>query len=38
MGFYGCEKCGKQFNQKGHYNRDISKKIHCINEIIHLIF
>ena len=32
MVFYNCEKCGKQFNQKGHYNKHISKKIPCINE------
>ena len=32
MIFYSCEKCGKQFNQKGHYNKHISKKIPCINE------
>ena len=32
MVFYSCEKCGKQFNQKGHYNKHISKKIPCINE------
>jgi adenine-specific DNA-methyltransferase len=32
MVIYSCEKCGKQFNQKGHYNKHISKKIPCINE------
>ena len=32
MVFYSCEKCGKPFNQKGHYNKHISKKIPCINE------
>jgi len=32
MVFYSCEKCGRQFNQKGHYNKHINKKLHCINE------
>jgi adenine-specific DNA-methyltransferase len=32
MVFYSCEKCGKQFNQKGHYNKHIHKKLPCINE------
>ena len=32
MVFYSCEKCGKQFNQKGHYNKHINKKLPCINE------
>ena len=26
MVFYSCEKCGKQFSQKGHYNKHINKK------------
>jgi len=32
MVFYSCEKCGKQFNQKGHYNKHINKKLFCVNE------
>lgn len=32
MVLYSCEKCGKQFNQKGHYNKHINKKNPCINE------
>ena len=32
MVFYSCEKCGKQFSQKGHYNKHINKKLPCINE------
>ena len=32
MVFYNCEKCGKQFNQKGHYTKHINKKLPCINE------
>ena len=27
MVFYNCEKCGKQFNQKGHYTKHINKKL-----------
>src|SRR3989344_2840153 len=27
MVFYNCEKCGKQFSQKGHYNKHINKKL-----------
>ena len=27
-----CEKCGKQFSQKGHYNKHINKKLPCVNE------
>src|SRR3989344_1950247 len=33
MVFYNCEKCGKQFSQKGHYNKHINKKLPCINEM-----
>ena len=33
MVFYSCEKCGKQFSQKGHYNKHINKKLPCINEM-----
>ena len=29
---YSCEKCGKQFCQKGHYNKHINKKLPCVNE------
>ena len=32
MVYYSCEKCGKQFNQKGHYNKHINKKLPCVNE------
>jgi len=32
MFFYSCEKCGKQFSQKWHYNKHIDKKLSCINE------
>ena len=32
MVYYSCEKCGKQFIQKGHYNKHINKKLPCINE------
>ena len=32
MVFYNCEKCGKQFSQKGHYNKHINKKLQCVNE------
>jgi len=32
MVFYSCEKCGKQFSQKGHYNKHINKKLPCVNE------
>jgi ABC-type multidrug transport system fused ATPase/permease subunit len=29
---YSCEKCGKQFSQKGHYNKHLNKKLPCVNE------
>jgi DNA (cytosine-5)-methyltransferase 1 len=29
---YSCEKCGKEFTQKGHYNRHVNKKSPCVNE------
>ncbi len=32
MVFYSCEKCGKQFSQKGHYNKHTNKKLPCVNE------
>ena len=28
---YHCEKCGKPFTQKGHYNKHIHKKLPCIH-------
>ena len=30
---YTCEKCGKDFKQKGHYATHINKKNPCINEL-----
>jgi hypothetical protein len=32
MGNYFCEKCGKEFTQKGHYNKHSTKKNPCIIE------
>ena len=32
MVVYSCEKCGKQFSQKGHFNKHINKKLPCVNE------
>jgi len=32
MVIYSCEKCGKQFSQKGHYNKHMNKKLRCVNE------
>ena len=29
---YSCDKCGKEFTQKGHYTTHINKKNPCINE------
>ena len=29
---YSCEKCGKEFTQKGHYTKHINKKNSCISE------
>ena len=29
---YGCEKCGKEFSQKGHYTKHLNKKNPCIIE------
>jgi site-specific DNA-cytosine methylase len=29
---YSCEKCGKEFNQKGHYTKHINKKNPCVIE------
>ena len=31
MIYYSCEKCNKQFTQKGHYNKHINKKLSCVN-------
>jgi len=32
MVIYSCEKCGKEFNQKSHYQKHMMKKLPCINE------
>ena len=32
MSKYTCEKCGKEFKQKGHYKIHLNKKKPCINE------
>ncbi len=29
---YSCEKCGKEFSQKGHYTKHLNKKNPCISE------
>ena len=29
---YSCEKCGKQFSQKGHYTKHLNKKNPCVVE------
>ena len=29
---YTCEKCGREFQQKGHHSRHMNKKISCIQE------
>ena len=29
---YSCEKCGKEFNQKGHYTKHLNKKNPCVIE------
>ena len=29
---YSCEKCGKEFSQKGHYTQHINKKNPCVHE------
>ena len=29
---YSCEKCGKEFTQKGHYTKHINKKNPCVIE------
>ena len=33
MGFYSCEKCGKQFSQNDNYNKHIIKTLLCDNKI-----
>ena len=32
MVIYSCEKCGKEFKQKGHYTNHLNKKLPCVNE------
>jgi hypothetical protein len=32
MSKYTCEKCGREFKQKGHYTTHINKKNPCVNE------
>ena len=32
MVFYSCKKCGKEFSQRGHYNKHMNKKLPCVNE------
>ena len=27
---YSCEKCGKEFSQKGNYTKHLNKKIPCV--------
>ena len=29
---YSCEKCGKEFTQKGHYTKHATKKNPCVFE------
>lgn len=29
---YSCEKCGKEFGQKGHYSAHINRKNPCVIE------
>jgi len=33
MGVYTCEKCGKNFTQKGYYNKHTKQKLSCVNEM-----
>ena len=33
MSKYTCEKCGKEFKQKGHYTTHLNKKNPCVNEL-----
>ena len=33
MSKYTCEKCGKEFKQKGHYTSHLNKKNPCVNEL-----
>ena len=32
MVIYRCEKCGKEFSQKGHYTNHLNKKNPCVVE------
>ena len=32
MVIYSCEKCGKEFKQKGHYTKHWNKKNPCVVE------
>ena len=32
MGKYNCEKCGKEFRQKGHYTTHVNKKNPCVDD------
>ena len=32
MGKYTCEKCGKEFKQKGHYTTHVNKKKPCLHD------
>jgi DNA adenine methylase len=32
MGIYTCEKCGRDFKQKSHYNKHMQRKIPCIDD------
>jgi hypothetical protein len=34
---YICEKCGKEFTQKGCYTKHINKKKSCVTEVIEII-
>ena len=33
MSKYTCEKCGREFKQKGHYTTHLNKKNPCVNEL-----
>ena len=35
---YSCEKCGKEFTQKGHYTKHINKKNPCVIALRFTIF
>ena len=32
MVIYSCEKCGKEFSQKGHYTKHLNRKNPCVVE------